>query len=232
MIKRMGALLWSRKEVILANKMVVTNLLMPLLMVVLYQFMFKGKEDMEQMIFFLVLPMVPAFIGYMLPTIVSEEAEKNNQRSLRLAGVKSWEYILASLVPPFVINLIYLIALPFYLKIDWRDLGTSYLPVMLVSSIIIFLLFMGLALLVNSQSRATILAMPVMMATAFLPLFTMLDKTVEKIVGFTYMGSFVQYSQDLASYELGHNSFLVLLIWLLVSVVAVVWITKKKQVIR
>lgn len=232
MFRRINALIWSRKEVILANKMVVVNLLMPFLMVTLYQFMFKGQEKMGQGILFMVLPMVPAFIGYSLPTLISEEAEKNNQRSLRLAGVKSWEYILASLVFPFLINLIYLIVLPFYLKVDWAALSPLYLPVMLVTSLVIFLLFLLVGLLVNSQSRASIIAMPVMMATAFLPLFSLIDQTVEKVIGFTYMGAFSHYSEKLADYSLIDFSFMVLLAWFLLGMFAVIFVTRQKHIIN
>ena len=75
MLKRIMALLWSRKEMMMANKMVMMNLLIPALMVVLYQYMFKSMEDAGKMIFFMVLPMIPAFLGYLLPTVVAEEAE-------------------------------------------------------------------------------------------------------------------------------------------------------------
>lgn len=232
MIRRLYALVWSRKEVVLANKMVVTNLLMPLLMVLLYQFMFKGRDGANEMILFMVLPMVPAFVGYMLPTLVSEEAEKNNQRSLRLAGVKSWEYVLASLVIPFICNLVYLVVLPVYLKVSWRTLGRQYLAVMLVTSIVIFLLFMAVALLVNSQSRSSIVAMPVMMVSAFLPIFSMLDKTTNKLASLTYMGSFAKYGQSLVNYSLLDMTFIVLLVWLLFSLVGVIWITHQRQIIH
>lgn len=231
MFRRLLALLWSRKEIIVANKMVVTNLCMPFVMVVLYQFMFKKQADMEKAILFMALPMAPAFVGYILPTLVSEEAEKNNQRSLRLAGVKSWEYVLSSLVFPFFLNLLYLLVLPFYLKVSWSELGASYLLVMVVSSLVIFLLFLLVALLVDSQSRASIVAIPVMMVTAFLPLFAMLDQTMEKVVSFTYMGAFAKYSTVLGQYSLGDKSFLVLVSWLCLSALAVIWATKKKQTI-
>ena len=150
---------------ILANKMVSVNLFMPILMVILYQYMFKGQDGMKDMILFMVLPMIPAMTGYLLPIVVGEEAEKNNQRSLQLAGVKNWEYVVASLIIPFLVNLFYLFALPLYLGMDLVELGWQYIPVMLVTSLTVFLVFMGTALVVNTQSKATIGAMPIMMVT-------------------------------------------------------------------
>lgn len=232
MLKRIMALLWSRKEMMMANKMVMMNLIIPALMVVLYQYMFKSMEDAGKMIFFMVLPMIPAFLGYLLPTVVAEEAEKNNQRSLRLAGVKSWEYVLASLLLPFVVAVIYLVILPVYLRINLSELGWQYIPVMLLTSLIVFLIFMALALMTDTQTRASILAMPVMMVSSFLPMFAMMDKTVEKIIDFTYLGAYSVYSKEMSHYQIMDKSFFFLIIWLMVALLGVIWLTRQRQIIK
>lgn len=232
MLKRIMALLWSRKEMMMANKMVMMNLLIPALMVVLYQYMFKSMEDAGKMIFFMVLPMIPAFLGYLLPRVVAEEAEKNNQRSLRLAGVKSWEYVLASLLLPFVVAVIYLVILPVYLRINLSELGWQYIPVMLLTSLIVFLIFMALALMTDTQTRASIVAMPVMMVSSFLPMFAMMDKTVEKIIDFTYLGAYSVYSKEMSHYQIMDKSFLFLIIWLMVALLGVIWLTRQRQIIK
>lgn len=232
MLKRIMALLWSRKEMMMANKMVMMNLIIPALMVVLYQYMFKSMEDAGKMIFFMVLPMIPAFLGYLLPTVVAEEAEKNNQRSLRLAGVKSWEYVLASLLLPFVVAVIYLVILPVYLRINLSELGWQYIPVMLLTSLIVFLIFMALALMTDTQTRASIVAMPVMMVSSFLPMFAMMDKTVEKIIDFTYLGAYSVYSKEMSHYQIMDKSFFFLIIWLMVALLGVIWLTRQRQIIK
>lgn len=232
MVRRMNALIWSRFQMILANKMLSVNLFMPILMVILYQYMFKGQDGMEDMILFMVLPMIPAMTGYLLPIVVGEEAEKNNQRSLQLAGVKNWEYVVASLIIPFLVNLFYLFALPLYLGMDLVELGWQYIPVMLVTSLTVFLVFMGTALVVNTQSKATIGAMPIMMVTMLLPMLSLMDKTIEKIIGFTYLGSYSEYSVELADYQVFGTSFLYLILWLVGAMFVVVWLTRQKQVNR
>ena len=232
MVRRMNALIWSRFQMILANKMLSVNLFMPILMVILYQYMFKGQDGMEDMILFMVLPMIPAMTGYLLPIVVGEEAEKNNQRSLQLAGVKNWEYVVASLIIPFLVNLFYLFALPLYLGMDLVELGWQYIPVMLVTSLTVFLVFMGIALVVDTQSKATIGAMPIMMVTMPLPMLSLMDKTIEKIIGFTYLGSYSEYSVELADYEVFGTSFLYLILWLVGAMFVVVWFTRQKQVDR
>ena len=121
--------------------------------------------------------------------------------------------------------------LPFYLQVDWDKLGWQYIPVMFVTTLVVFFIFMGFALVSDTQARATIGAMPIMMVTMLL-MFSMLDKTVEKIIGFTYLGSYFIYSQKLADYQLLDTSFLFLILWLVISMLIVVWLTRQKQVIR
>lgn len=234
MFKRLRALFWSRKEMVLANKPIMINIFTPFLLVLLYQFMYKDlkMQDTNELILYLVLPIIPAFIGYIIPTLVAEEAEKNNQRSLRLVGVKSWEYVLASLFFPFILNMLYMILLPVYLRVDFADLGLSYLLVMLLTSLVIFLLFLMVGLLADTQSRATILAMPIMMLTFLLPLFSMMDKGIEKFIAYTYIGAYTKAGTDWTAYHLTDKSFWILLIWLLLSLAGVIWATKRKQIIR
>lgn len=232
MFKRINALLWSRKEMMLANKQTFVNIIMPFVMVLLYQFMYKDLKNMNQIILYLVLPMIPSFLGYIMPTLVAEEAEKNNQRSLRLAGVKSWEYVLASLLIPFILNFLYIFLLIFYLKVDFADLSLPYVLSILLMSLTIFLLFLMVALLTNSQTRAAILAMPVMMVTFLLPLFSVMDKGLKKVIDYTYMGAYTKAGTDWSSYQLTDKTFWILLIWLLLSLAGVIWATKRRQIIR
>lgn len=231
MLRRLIALLWSRKEVMMANKMVVCNLFLPVLMVLLYQLMFKGKEGSEQMILFMVLPMVPNMVGYALPTLVSEEAEKNNQKSLWLAGVKGWEYIVTSLLVPLGVSLVYLVVLPIYLGVPWSDLGWAYGPVLCLTTLILLNIYLMLALWVDNQARASILAMPIMLLGSFLPMFALLDPKFEQVISLTPMGAFSQYSMDLADFSFSQGSFLALVVWLVLSVLGLLWIARHKKLI-
>lgn len=228
MLKSFYALLWSRKEIVLANKAVLVNLFMPLLMVVIYQFLYKGKEGSDFAILFSCLPMVPSFVGYLLPTLVAEEAEKNNQRSLRLAGVSDWYYVLASLVLPILLTVVYFLALPLYLRISFADLGWAYFLIMSLTSVLVLLLFLLVSLLTDTQTRATLLAMPVMLLTSFLPLFSFVDEQVKKWIDFTFLGAFTKYSQLGKEYTLTDRTFWILLVWLLAVSLALLAVMKKR----
>ena len=86
--------------------------------------------------------------------------------------------------------------------------------------------------MVDTQSKATIGAMPIMMVTMLLPMFSLMDKTIEKIIGFTYLGSYSEYSVELADYQVFGTSFLCLILWLVGAMFVVVWLTRQKQVNR
>ena len=76
------------------------------------------------------------------------------------------------------------------------------------------------------------LFMPIMMVTMLLPMFSLMDKTIEKIIGFTYLGSYSEYSVELADYQVFGTSFLYLILWLVGAMFVVVWLTRQKQVNR
>jgi len=118
MFKRLQALLWSRKEILLANKQTSIMMVFPLMFAGIYSFIFRDMQGANKMVFTMILPMLTAMIGYLLPILIAEEVEKNNQRSLLMAGVKYEEYIFSNIIIPFIVVLIYLIALPFLLRVS------------------------------------------------------------------------------------------------------------------
>lgn len=236
MLNRFLGLLWSRMMIILANKTAAINLVLPFVMVLLYQYMFGRQMSGEELaitVLWTSLPMVAPMVATVFPTIVSEEAEKNNQRSLLLAGVQPWEYVLSSLLFPFGVIFVYIVGLPFYLGISRSDLGVSYLLVMMLTSLVVSLLFLTVSLLFETQSRATIVSLPLMMFSAFLPLFTMMDERVSDFIQWTFLGAFVERStlggQD---YEIFSQSFAILLVWVLVSILGAIFVTKRRYLKR
>lgn len=173
MFKRFTALIWLRREIIWANKQIVIQILMPILMVALYQFMYKDLPigDKNEMILFLVLPMVYGFVGFIVALIISEENEKHNLRSLQLSGVGTPEYLLANLVYPFFIQLFYIVALPIYLQQSFSKLGGQYIIVNIVTSLVTLLIYLLLGILSNTQSKASIASLPIMLGISFFTAF-------------------------------------------------------------
>ena len=69
----------------------------PLMFAGIYSFIFRDMQGANKMVFTMILPMLTAMIGYLLPILIAEEVEKNNQRSLLMAGVKYEEYIFSNI---------------------------------------------------------------------------------------------------------------------------------------
>lgn len=231
MFKRLQALLWSRKEILLANKQTSILLLFPLLFAGIYSFIFKDMQGANKMVFTMILPMLTAMIGYLLPILIAEEVEKNNQRSLLMAGVRYEEYIFSNIVIPFVVALIYLIALPFLLRISIENWGT-YLLVNVVTTVVVFILYTAVTLLCDTQAKASMAAMPIMMVNLLLPIASMTNETMSTIASYTYMGAFGKWKEVRGDYLLTDKTFLILLIWLVLSAILAGTIIRRKKVLE
>lgn len=228
MLKRQLALLWSRKEMILANKQAGMLLIFPVLMMAIYQFMFKDRPGAQDMILFMIMPMVYVMVSQLLPTLVSEEAEKNNQRSLLLAGVKDWEYILASLVIPFATILVYVVFLPIFLGLKPETLGPAYLVVNVLTGLATLLFNLLIALLCETQTRAVMMSMPVMMLNMLIPMLSLSDKTIAALAPYSHMGSYIQLQQD-SGKVFGDGSFLSLIVWCIALIVALLAVVRYRR---
>ena len=231
MFKRLQALLWSRKEILLANKQTSIMMVFPLMFAGIYSFIFRDMQGANKMVFTMILPMLTAMIGYLLPILIAEEVEKNNQRSLLMAGVKYEEYIFSNIIIPFIVVLIYLIALPFLLRVSIENWGT-YLLVNIVTTIVVFILYTAVALLCDTQAKASMAAMPIMMVNLMLPIAGMTSETISKITDYTYMGAFGQWREVRGDYALTDKTFFILLIWLVISVLIAGVVIRRNKVIE
>lgn len=229
MFKRLSALLWSRKEIFLANKQTAVMLVMPAGFTALYAFMFKGMPNSGDMILGMVLPLISAMLGNALPTLIAEEAEKGNQQTLILSGVKVWEYVLSSLIIPFVAVLVYLIALPFALKVSISN-WVAYVLVNVLTALVTLLIFMAVALSCETQARATLAAMPVMLVSMLLPMMSLTNPGFAKWVTYSHMGAYTKWNTEGATYRLMDKSFVFLLIWFVLATAATLYFAKKKHI--
>lgn len=91
MFKRMKALIWLRNQILMNNKNLLIQILLPYILVLLYK-NFMDATGMELM--FVCLSMaISMSIGNMISTIIAEEKEKNTLKTLLLSGVRYSEYI-------------------------------------------------------------------------------------------------------------------------------------------
>lgn len=93
MFRRFIALLWLRLQIILSNKSEFLQVVMPAGLIYLYKFMMDSqsgpKEQMGVAYLMMWIPFSLALaVGSPILTILAEEKEKNNLKTLLLSGVK------------------------------------------------------------------------------------------------------------------------------------------------
>lgn len=229
MFKQLQALLWSRKELLLANKQNSIALLFPLIFTAIYSFMYKDMPDGNQFIFMFTTATLSGMVGMILPITVSEEDEKHNQRSLLLSGVTYEVYLLANIIIPLVVIILYLLTLPLLLRVGLTN-WLAYLAVNIVTSFVILTFYMIVALLCDTQSKASLAAMPVMFATMLLPMLAMSDEGLAKMIHYTPLGAYAKWNVEGAEYVLTDKTFIVLVGWLLVAFAVAVLLVKRSKV--
>lgn len=197
MFKQFYSLLWLRCKIILFNKVILLQILMPIGLAYLYKFMIDNQsESKEQLtIPYLMICLSLSFalaIGGPVLTVMAEEKEKNNLKMLLLSGISFFKYLLSTVVFPIIISAFYVIILPIILGVQIENV-TNYTLVCVLTVIVILLLYLLLGLLAKSQVMAQTFAIPTMLVSAFLPMLSNMNKTISKIVDYSYMGFFTKF---------------------------------------
>lgn len=131
-------------------------------------------------------------IGGPVLTVMAEEKEKNNLKMLLLSGISFFKYLLSTVVFPIIISAFYVIILPIILGVQIENV-TNYTLVCVLTVIVILLLYLLLGLLAKSQVMAQTFAIPTMLVSAFLPMLSNMNKTISKIVDYSYMGFLLNF---------------------------------------
>ncbi|MGT2907957.1 ABC transporter permease [Streptococcus dentiloxodontae] len=233
MYKQVKALLWSRREILLANKAFFLQMLLPLILLLLFKFIYRDMNaDMSFIILLIILPMSHAVFGMTITLLIADENEKGNMNSLVLSGVTSSAYLTANLFIPLVIDFLHVFIIPLVLGIKLVDLGWTYWLVNLLTAWVIIMLFIGIGILMDSQQKATIVTMPLYMIIGFLPMMTMNDKLILTLTDYTPVGALSHSLLDLTDYRLLTPSFFSLIVWLVVVSAAVPYVMKRTHIKR
>lgn len=130
MFRQFLALLWLRTQIIITNKSVLLQMVMPAGLVYLYKFMMDSQSGSKEQLGIVYLMLCIPFalvlaVGGPILTILAEEKEKNNLKTLLLSGVKGSEYLLSTLIIPLILSVFYLVVTPLILGVN-IDNYTNY----------------------------------------------------------------------------------------------------------
>ena len=230
MFRQFMALLWLRCQIILSNKSILLQVLMPAALIYLYRFMIDSqsgpKAQMALAYLMICIPFaIVLAVGNPILTILADEKEKKTLKTLLLSGVNTSEYLLSTLVVPIVLTVVYLPQTPLILDEPIDHLVGS------ATALVIALLYLLLGLLVKSQVMAQVVAVPTMLISAFLPMLSGMDKTVAKVTDYSFMGLFTKFFTKWEKFSWHHATLqiLSLFIWLLVLLILIVTVARQQK---
>ena len=227
MIKRMKALIWLRNQILLSNKNLLVQILLPYLLVLLYKNFMGAQAKGMTLMFICLSTAISMSVGSMISTIIAEEKEKNNLKTLLLSGVRYHEYILSVLVHPIIITIITMVSFPMLTGVTLGDKLLPYIVVVLLTALAVMLINLSIGLLSATQSKAQINGLPILFMVSLLPIFSSMKEGVKEFIDYTFMSSYTDFFTK-ADFSLTDASIWVLLIWNL-GVLALAFLAMKKS---
>lgn len=224
---RFMSLLWLRWQFIMSNKFLLFVVISPIFDIALFANLL-GFDDNSGFIGMGLNMIYSITAGSFIATMISEEKEKKNLKTLILSGVKQWEYILSVIFFPVLFSMISGILMPVILRmknIDWL----TFIIITGLTITIFVLLNLLIAFLAKSQTQTTVLSLGVFLLATFMPIFAIEVDGMDTVVDLSFIGANDKYLKLLSDYQLADRTLLSLVIWILLSSVALYFAYKKNR---
>lgn len=141
--------------------------------------------------------------------VISEEKEKNTLRVMRMYNVGALGFLIGNAL--YIIGLCSLGSFVMGCVGGYREKDLLYFMLMMVlGHTISFLLGAAVGVWSKNQMTATALAVPLMMALAFLPMLSMFNETIGKIAKYIYSGQLFLLVGRLEQPQLGAENAVIL----------------------
>lgn len=219
MPKKLSALVWLRWKIVLSNKSILLQILLPFAFTYLYKYLDSlSGSSVNQNNSTLMMCLAFAFtlaVGSPITVILAEEKEKKNLQTLLMSGVKDYEYIISTLLLPFLITFIVIVVTPLILESKINGWFFEYSIITIFTGIVIILLHLLFGIIVRSQVSGQIMSLFAMLLVSFLPVFSSFDKNIAKFADYSFMGLFVRLFNQGERVSWGKN--------ILPSISLVVW---------
>lgn len=227
MLRRINALVWLRNQILISNKNLSIQMLLPYMLLLLYK---KFMDASGMTLMFVCLSMaISMSVGGMISTIIAEEKEKNMLKTLLLSGVRYNEYILSVLIHPVLITVITMILFPILTESKLDGLYLEYIVVTALTSLIVMLINMSIGLLSSTQAKAQVNALPITFLVALLPMFASTNESLNEFVDYTFMSAYTRFFNN-TNFSLNDQSIKVLVIWnIALLVLSYIAIKKSKK---
>ncbi|KAA9302432.1 MULTISPECIES: ABC transporter permease [Aerococcus] len=229
MINTISSLIKLRSKLIVKTPNTLVLLLMPLGFSLLYNEMLNNGENSSQILFISLAFTFGFSIGTLITSTIGEEKEKNSLRSLRLIGVKSMEYILATVFYPIVITLLAIIFYPILVDgCALTDMSSNYFIISTLTGLACILFYFLIAWLSSTQSQGQINSILAMVLITLVPMFAQMNETFQSINKYSFMDALTQLLSDQNQVEITDQPFIILSLWIIVLFVANILFYRRK----
>ena len=223
MRKQLKSLMWLRRRIILSNKSLLIQVLLPFGFTYLYKKLteIQGALNTESKVRLLVQCLSMALLfgaGNTISTIVSEEKEKKTLRTLLLSGVKTKNYIISTLVIPFAISRASALFIPKILEIDLGKQSDTYYLIVLLTAVAVMLIYLFIGMVCKTQMSSQIIGLPITMISLFIPTLLGMSDTFDTVIKYSHMGLYTNALSDFDHFKWQDQkaSLIALIIWILV----------------
>ena len=215
MFNRIKALVWLRNQTIIANKNLLVQVLMPYGLLVLYKnFMNLGEDKGLDLMFLCLSTAIAMSVGSTVSTIIAEEKEKKNLKTLLLSGVRPYEYLISVLIHPVVITVLNMVLFPIIAGADLSKIYLEYGLVVMLTAMAVILINLCIAAFSSTQSKAQINGLPIMLIIAMGPNLSQMNPDIADFIKYTFLGAYTELFTK-AEFSLTSRSFQVLIAWMI-----------------
>ena len=210
MFNRMKALLWLRNQTIIANKNLLVQVLMPYGLLIIYKnFMNLGKDKGLDLMFLCLSTAIAMSVGSTVSTIIAEEKEKKNLKTLLLSGVRPYEYLIS-----VVITVLNMVLFPIIAGADLSKIYLEYTLVVILTAMAVILINLCIGAFSSTQSKAQINGLPVMLIIAMGPNLSQMNPDIADFIKYTFLGAYTELFTK-AEFSLTSCSFQILIAWII-----------------
>lgn len=215
MFNRMKALVWLRNQTIIANKNLLVQVLMPYGLLVLYKnFMNLGKDKGLDLMFLCLSTAIAMSVGSTVSTIIAEEKEKKNLKTLLLSGVRPYEYLISVLIHPAIITILNMVLFPIIAGADLSKIYLEYGLVVMLTAMAVILINLCIAAISSTQSKAQMNGLPIMLIVAMGPNLSQMNPDIANFIKYTFLGAYTELFTK-TEFSLTSHSFQVLVAWMI-----------------
>ena len=198
MRKQLKSLMWLRRRIILSNKSLLIQVLLPFGFTYLYKKLteIQGALNTESKVRLLVQCLSMAL----------------------LFGAGNTISTISTLVIPFAISLASALFIPKILEIDLGKQSDTYYLIVLLTAVAVMLIYLFIGMVCKTQMSSQIIGLPITMISLFIPTLLGMSDTFDTVIKYSHMGLYTNALSDFDHFKWQDQkaSLIALIIWILV----------------